>query len=426
MADIRIKCAEIIQKILEDKIFFGELKKTLPEKDLPFGNMLILTTLRYRQAIDYILKKFISRKIPHKHHLAEYLLKSAIAELLYMDSASYAVINQTVQNVKYAGDKFLGGLANAVLRKVVAQKETLLQEIQNISLIPDNFLPLLKDYSSQEIKQISDSIKNTAPLDISTKNDPCEWQQKFRADMLPNGTLRIYDSVKIQNLPEYNSGNWWIQDVAAALPVQIIGDIKNKNVIDLCAAPGGKTAQLAAKGANVTASDISETRLQTLKQNMKRLGFNNIKTIVADAVEYIKNCSETYDAVLLDAPCSASGTFRRHPEVLHIKNIDDVNEQKQLQKQILTSCSRILKKNGILVYSVCSICQEEGEKQIAEFLHEHPEFKRIKITAEEISPYGKWEDNIINRNGEIRTLPYHLKSKKGMDSFFICKLQRII
>ena len=426
MADIRIKCAEIIRKIMEDKIFFAELKKTLPEKDLPFGNMLILTTIRHWQALSFILKKFVSKKIPHKHRLAEYLLKSAIAELLFMDSAPYAVINQTVQNIKQTGDKFLGGLANAVLHKIIAQKESLIGEIRNISPIPANFLPLLEGYSSQEIKQISDSIKETAPLDISVKENPKKWQEILKSDLLPNGTLRLYDNVKITELPEYSDGQWWIQDVAAALPVQIIGDIKNKNVIDLCAAPGGKTAQLAANGANVTALDISKLRIQTLKQNMKRLDFDNVKTFIADAVEYMKNCSDTYDAILLDAPCSASGTFRRHPEVLHIKDINDVNEQKKLQQQMLNGCAKILKKDGILVYSVCSICREEGEKQIAEFLREHTEFERIKITETEISPYGKWNNDIINENGEIRTLPYYLKSQKGMDSFFICKLQRII
>lgn len=426
MPDIRIECAKITQKIIEEKIFFGELKKRLSEKDSAFANMLILTSLRYRTALDKILKKFVSKKIPHKHRLAEYLLKSAVAEILFMNTAPYAVINQSVQNIKRCGDKFLGGLANAVLRKIAAQKEQILKETEQMSLIPENFMPLLEGYLTAEIKQISDSIKNPAPLDITVKSNPEEWQEKFKADVLPNGTLRIYDAEKIQTLPEYNAGKWWVQDVAAALPVSVIGDIKDKKVIDLCAAPGGKTAQLAAKGAKVTALDISENRLQTLKQNMQRLGFNNIKIMVGDAAEYTRNCSEKYDLVLLDAPCSASGTFRRHPEVLHIKSREDVIEQKNLQRKILDGCANIMKIGGILVYSVCSICKQEGELQIAEFLREHSEFKRIKICEEEISEYGKWPDKIINENGEIRTLPYYLQSQNGMDSFFICKLQRII
>lgn len=426
MSDIRLECAKITQKIMEEKIFFGELKKKFSEKDLPFANMLILTFLRYLPAIDYILKKFVSKKIPHKHRIAEYLLKLAITEILFMNTPLYTVINQSVQNVKHCSDRFLGAMTNAVLRKIAEQKNEILQEISNISLIPETFLPLLKGYSKSEIKQISDSITEIVPLDITVKNNHNDWQKKFCADILPNGTLRILQAEKIHNLPEYDTGQWWVQDVSASLPVQIAGDISGKNVIDLCAAPGGKTAQLALNGAKVTALDISETRLQTLKQNMHRLGFDDINTISADAINYMQNCSEKYDMVLLDAPCSASGTFRRHPEVLHIKSLTDAQEQAQLQKQMLDLCPHILLKGGILVYSVCSVCRTEGEEQVAEFLIKHPEFVRVPIQNQDISLFGKWTDNIINSNGEIRTMPYYLNSQKGMDSFFICKMQRII
>lgn len=426
MSDIRVECAKIVQKILEEKLFFGDLKKSFSSKDLPFANMLILTSLRYWSALNMVLKSFVSKKIPNKHRLVEYLLKLAITEIVYMNTAPYAVINQTVQNIKKNGDKFLGGLANAVLRKVVAEKEKILQDIANVILIPENFLPLLDGYSEQELKQISDSIKDTVPLDITVKDNPEVWSEKLGADVLPNGTLRIFNAAKIQSLPEYASGNWWVQDVAASLPVAVMGDVKGKKVVDLCAAPGGKTAQLASKGALVTALDISDKRLQTLQQNMQRLGFKSVKSAVYDAIEYVNGSAEKYDMVLLDAPCSASGTFRRHPEVLHIKNISDVNEQKKLQRTILDGCANILKKDGILVYSVCSICKEEGEVQVAEFLREHSEFKRIPISQDEISTFGKWSDKIVNENGDIRTLPYYLKSQKGMDAFFICKMKRII
>lgn len=426
MSDIRIECAKATQTVLEEKVFFGELKKKFSEKDLPFANMLILTTLRHLTAVDFILKKFVSKKIPHKHRFAEYLLKLAISEILFMNTPSYAVINQSVQNIKHHSDRFLGAMANAVLRKIATQKEAILKDISDILLIPENFLPLLKGYSPFEIKQISDSISEVVPLDITVKNNHSEWQKKLSANILPNGTLRILQAEKVHNLPEYTKGQWWVQDVSASLPVQIAGNIKDKNVVDLCAAPGGKTAQLALNGAKVTAIDISETRIQTLKQNMQRLGFENIKTITTDAVSYMQNCSEKYDMILLDAPCSASGTFRRHPEVLHIKDLSDVQEQVKLQKQMLDLCPNILLKGGILVYSVCSICKEEGEEQIATFLKNHPEFIRVPIQAKDISLFGTWSDNIINSNGEIRTMPYYLNSQRGMDSFFICKMQRII
>lgn len=426
MPDIRTQSAEIIQKILEDKVFFAELKKQIPEKDLAFANMLILSSLRYWEPISNIFSTFIKKKIPNKHRLAEYLIKLSITEILFMDTAPYAVIDQTVNNIKRHCDKFLAGMANAVLRKVLSQKEPIKNKIAKMSLIPTGFLPVLTGYSRQEIEKISQIIKVEPPLDITVKNDPLIWQEKLNADLLPNGTLRLYNAGKITDLQDYNLGEWWIQDVAASLPVITAGNIKRKDVIDLCAAPGGKTAQLAVKEANVVALDISENRLTTLKNNMKRLRIDNIKVLNADALEYTEKCQDLYDIILLDAPCSATGTLRRHPEIIHIKTVQDVAEQAELQYKILNNCTNILKIGGILIYSVCSISKIEGELQILRFLNSHPQFKRVAITEQDISIYGVWTDNLINENGEIRTMPYYLKSQRGMDGFFICKLQRII
>lgn len=419
----RLNSAKIIQKILEEKVFFGDLKKQIPEKDLPFCNMLILTVLRRLTALRRILHGFLSKKIPNKHRLAEYLLLSAIAEILYMQTAEYAVINETVKNIRNTCDKFLGGLANAVLRKVCAQKNELQQTAEKISPLPDSFVELLAGYEAAQIQQIGVSVIEQPPLDITAKGDVTALAQKMNADILPNGSLRLYDAPKVQQLPEYNAGTWWVQDVAASLPVLAMGEIAGKKVIDLCAAPGGKTAQLCAKGADVTALDISEVRLETLRQNMHRLGFDKVKTQAIDALEYLRSTPEHFDAILLDAPCSATGTFRRHPEVLHIKNIQDAVEQAALQKELLDACENVLKIGGILLYSVCSISQIEGEKQIAEFLRNHSNYKLVPITETDI---GTWDDTLILTDGTVRTLPYYAGTQKGMDSFFICKMQRII
>lgn len=426
MSNPRLASAKIIQKILEEKIFFGDLKKQISEKDLPFCNMLILTVLRHLNGLKQILSGFLSKKIPHKHRLAEYLLLAAIAEILFMETPEYAIINESVQNIRRTCDKFLGGLANAVLRKVCAQKNDLLAKINAISPLPAAFAEIISDYTAEEQALIAQSVKLIPPLDITVKNNPREWAEKMPADLLPNGSLRLYNPPKVQQLPLYNAGEWWVQDVASALPVAIMGDIADKKVIDLCAAPGGKTAQLAAAGAKVTALDISAARLETLKQNMARLNFNNVRTIAVDALEYLQKAEEQYDAVLLDAPCSATGTFRRHPEVLHIKSRQDVAEQATLQAQLLAGCANILKVGGILVYCVCSISKTEGEYQIEKFLKSNKQFKQLPILPTEISPYGVWDNNLLTSDGAVRTLPYFLAAQKGMDSFFICKLQRII
>ena len=426
MANPRLNSAKILQTILEDKVFFSEIKKQIPEKDLPFCNMLILTTLRNWCGLNVILRKFLQKKIPNKHRLAQYQLLAAITEILLMETAPYAVINETVANIKKSCDKFLGGMANAVLRKVVAQKPELLTEITQTSPLPTTFLPILTGYSAEDIKQIVASIRLIPPTDITVKTNPAEWQKKLNGTLLPNGSIRLQNIKKIHELPDYNAGQWWVQDAAASLPVMAMGDIRGLKVVDLCAAPGGKTAQLAACGANVTALDISEVRLNTLKQNMQRLGFENIRTFYEDALHFMQTTEDKFDAVLLDAPCSATGTFRRHPEVLHIKTAEDVQTQVQLQKQMLTLCKNILKSHGILLYSVCSICQGEGEMQIADFLQQNSDFKIVPITDKDIAVYGKWSDCLILPNGTVRTLPFYESTKNGMDSFFICKMQRII
>lgn len=423
MTNPRLSSAKIIQKILEEKIFFGDLKQQISEKDLPFCNMLILTVLRRLTALRQILNGFLSKKIPNKHRLAEYLLIAAIAEILYMQTAEYAVINETVKNIRNTNDKFLGGLANAVLRKVCAQKNELLQKAEKISPLPDSFVEILAGYDAAQIRQIGVSVIEQPPLDITVKSNAAVLAQKTDADILPNGTLRLYNAPKVQQVPEYDDGVWWVQDVAASLPVLAMGDVAGKKVLDLCAAPGGKTAQLCAKGADVTALDISAQRLETLRQNMHRLGFDKVKTQAIDALEYLRSAPEQFDAVLLDAPCSATGTFRRHPEVLHIKNIQDAVEQAMLQKELLDACENALKLGGILLYSVCSVCQIEGEQQIADFLRKHQNYKIVPITADDI---GTWNDSLISENGTVRTLPYYAGAQKGMDSFFICKMQRII
>lgn len=427
MQNLRIKAAQALQSVLEDKVFFGELKKQFSEKDLPFANMLILTALRRYVALRAVLHSFLSKKIPNKHRFAEYLLILAECEILYMQTAPYAVINETVANIRQTTDRFLGGLANAVLRKISAQKAELLKKIETINPLPENFRQILSGYSEAEKNLIAQSLKVLPPLDITVKENPAEWAEKLQADLLPNGSLRLYNNPKIPLIAGYNDGAWWVQDAAASLPVQTLPkDLHGLKALDLCAAPGGKTAQLAARGAEVTAIDISPERLETLKQNMKRLGLANVQTIAADALEFLQNNTEQFEIILLDAPCSATGTFRRHPEVLYIKTKDDVVQQAALQKQLLESCSKALKIGGELVYSTCSIAKEEGEKQISSFISGQKNFEIVPLSLSDISAFGEWKDPLATPQGFIRTLPFYMSDKNGMDSFFICKLKRII
>ncbi|MGN0914447.1 MAG: RsmB/NOP family class I SAM-dependent RNA methyltransferase, partial [Alphaproteobacteria bacterium] len=226
------------------------------------------------------------------------------------------------------------------------------------------------------------------------------------------------NNAKIPELPGYNDGEWWVQDAAASLAVKALGKISDQRVLDLCAAPGGKTAQLIAAGAKTTALDISDKRLITLDENLNRLNFQTERTICADALEYLKNFDEEpYDIILLDAPCSATGTLRRHPETVHIKSSADIKKMAALQKQLLNLARKALKNNGILLYCTCSISKIEGENQIAEFLKDNHNFKLLPIKN-----IGFKEAE--TPEGYIRTLPFHLAEQGGMDAFFIAKLQK--
>ena len=423
MANIRIKCAQIVQTVLEDKVFFGDLKTQIAAKGLPFANMLILTALRHWVGLSHLLNSFLNKKIPNKHRTARYLILLAMTELLFMQTAPYAVINETVKNVRQTTDLFLSRLSNAVLRQVAAQTEELRQKLAGKSHLPQDFAAILDGYDAATIQKINSCVASVPALDLSVKENPRLWAQKLGAELLPSGSLRLCANANIISLEGYNEGAWWVQDAAAALPVLTLGDISGKKVADLCAAPGGKTAQLAAKNAIVTAIDISAERLKTLQQNMQRIDLKQVQTMCADAIDFLQTTSEQFDALLLDAPCSATGTFRRHPEVLHLKNIADVQVQTKLQRQILDNCATALKIGGILVYSVCSIAQAEGEQQIKTFLAQNKNFKLIPITAQEIAPFGAWNASLITNDGFVRTLPFY---HNGMDSFFICKMQRII
>ena len=426
MPNTRIKCAKALQTVLEDKVFFAALKNDFTVPEIPLANMLILSALRYWVGLNKILQTFLQKKIPHKHRAAQYLLLLAIAELLLMETVPYAVINETVANVRQVSDKFLSGLANAVLRKIIADKTMWQKKMAELNILPHSFTEILAGYTPEQQAKIAAAVAQIPPLDLTVKNDAKLWAEKLNAEILPNATLRLHHTVKVNQLAGYDEGAWWVQDVAAALPVLALGDVNGLKIADLCAAPGGKTAQLAAAGAEVTAVDISAMRLEKLQQNMQRLGFDNVSVFAGDALDFLHNTTEQYDVLLLDAPCSATGTFRRHPEVLHIKTTDDVAEQIKLQEQLLEACVTALKVGGILLYSVCSISRAEGEEQIKKFLNVLPNFSLIPIKTEDISRYGQWAENIITSEGYIRTLPYMYSAKGGMDSFFIAKMQRII
>lgn len=422
MKNERAEYVEILQKILTANIPLSFFKDNIPDAQKSFFNMLFLTTLRQMTFIKQIvLPHFIKKKIPSKQKILNFIFYLSITELLFLDTPDYAVINSYVDIAKKFTDKFGANFVNAVLRNILRQKSDLLS-IKKHPYFSDEFLKILKsDYTQDEILQMERFTAVEPALDITLKKSV---QNPFSHGLiLPTGSIRLESNTKVSGLSAYNDGIWWVQDAAAALAVQSLTNLKGKKVLDLCAAPGGKTAQLLDAGAIVTAVDISEERLATLRTNIERLNFTeNLTVICSDALQFVT--SQKFDVILIDAPCSATGTFRRHPEIIHTKTLNDVVQQTKLQKDILNHAISLLAPNGIIVYATCSLAKSEGEGQINGFLKTHPDFIVLPISI-------AGTENMLTKEGYLRILPQSFivdeqPNLSGADGFFIACLQRKI
>jgi 16S rRNA (cytosine967-C5)-methyltransferase len=245
------------------------------------------------------------------------------------------------------------------------------------------------------------------------------WAERLEAEILPTGSLRREAGGDVAALPGFAEGEWWVQDAAAALPVRMLGDVSGLRVADLCAAPGGKTAQLIVAGARVTAVDISGKRLERLAQNLARLGLV-AETIVADAVKW--RPETPLDAVLLDAPCTATGTLRRHPDIAWNKQPADLARLASLQDRLLAAALAMVKPGGLVVYATCSLQPEECEQRIAGLLESAANVERVAIAADEVPGL----EDTVTAPGDLRTLPCHWAERGGLDGFFAARLRCVV
>jgi 16S rRNA (cytosine967-C5)-methyltransferase len=264
------------------------------------------------------------------------------------------------------------------------------------------------------------ALAHEPSLDLTVKSDAAQWASRLHGEVLSTGSVRTVLHGAVTMLPGFSEGQWWVQDAAAALPVRLFGDIKGKSIADLCAAPGGKTAQLAQSGAHVTALDRSPARVARLRENLTRLSLQ-AETVVADAVEWA-GPPEGFDGILIDAPCTSTGTIRRHPDVAWLRQESDIAAMTVLQQRLLKKSVSLLKPGGTLVYCTCSLEPEEGEHAIAALLAAEPALRRVPIEASEVSGLSE----IITTEGDLRTLPSHLPNADpklgGLDGFFAARL----
>lgn len=397
------------------------LTRPLDPRDRGFVRMLVATTLRRLGQIDMVINHFLDKPMPAKLAPVRDIMRLGAAQILFLDTPGHAVVDTSVELVKRGKLAPYSGLANAVLRRISRDGTAIRDRIDAARFNTPKWLWLdwCERYGEETAHRIGQAHLAEAPLDI-TLRDPAtaaDWTGPLSAEPLPGGSLRRLAGGAVYDLPGFTDGHWWVQDAAAALPVRLMGDLTGKSVADLCAAPGGKTLQLAAAGATVTAVDRSARRLRRVSENLART--NLTATLVdADATEWRPEA--LLDAVLLDAPCSATGTIRRHPDVARHKRPDDVAALAETQAALLAAAADMVKPGGMLVYCTCSLQKAEGEDQIAAALAAGLPWLRDPIRAEELPGL----ENALTPDGEVRTLPCHLEERGGMDGFFIARLRR--
>lgn len=394
---------------------------TLSPRDRAFARMIAATTLRRMGQIDAVLRHFQTRRLPPRAGPAQNILRSAAAQLLFLGAAAHAVVSNAVELADGdAGASHYKGMINAVLRKVASGGQALLAAQDAARLNTPEWLwdSWRIAYDEATAHAIARAHLNEPPLDISVRSEAAAWAERLEAQLLPNGSLRRVPGGRIEDLPGFEEGGWWVQDMAASLPVRLLGDVAGKQVIDLCAAPGGKTLQLAAAGAIVTAIDRSEARMRRVQENLTRLRLT-AACITADATQWQPPAPVDY--VLLDAPCSATGTIRRHPDIVWRKTQQQIDGLMALQDRLLAAAANMLAPGGILVFCTCSLQPEEGPERVEAFLAKGAPFVRVPIRPEEVGGLGE----LITPLGELRSLPCHLAEQGGMDGFYAARLRRI-
>ena len=407
-----------LDQLLEENTEFRKLEG----RDRAFAHALVASSLRHGGEIKAVLGKFLAKPLPRSSGMAVDILTIASAQRLFMDVSPHAAIDLSVDLAKQ--DKkaqHFSGLINAVLRKVAADGKLTLENLDAAKLNTPDWLweQWVAAYGDKSARDIANAHLLEAPLDISVKDRPEYWSGQLKGELLPTGTIRLTSSDRsVQELPGFNEGEWWVQDAASALPAKLLGDISGQSVLDLCAAPGGKTAQLASAGAIVMAVDDSMTRMGRLRENLARLKLP-ATTLISDMLSL--PADTLYENVLLDAPCSATGTIRRHPDLVYLKSPGQLDGLVHLQEKMLNHAASLLRPGGTLVYCTCSLSPLEGERQIFKFLRAHEEFELSPITSEDLALQAQF----VTPAGLMRCLPsMTIGSSSGLDGFFAARLER--
>ncbi len=410
----RITAVYVLNQILSsDKTLDGLLNRnknfeTFSVADKNFVRLLLLTTLRHLGQIDGVLSNLIKKPLSPKQKVVLQILRLAVAQYLFLQTPIHAVADTSVRLTKRLKFMGLSGLVNGVLRQL-GRMSNPLEDKMNLSVNIPNWLleTWKKAYGAQTTEKMIPFLLSQPPLDISVRDNPKLWAEKWQGQILPTGSIRVPISSPL-NLEGFQDSCCWVQGASASVPAQLFSEIKGKTILDMCAAPGGKTAQLACQGAFVTAVDISQNRLKRLKENMERLGLaDKVSICVSDALKLEER--QQYDAVLLDAPCSATGTIAHHPEVMFRQTQQDILRLAELQKQLLLKAIRLVKSGGEIVFSTCSLQPEEGDAIV----------QSVKDYIQVIHPIQERWKPFLTAFGSLRFLP-----SQGYDGFYACLMRK--
>ncbi|MGH6923721.1 MAG: RsmB/NOP family class I SAM-dependent RNA methyltransferase [Propylenella sp.] len=396
----------------------------LDQRDRALVRAILGQALRRRGEIETALNQALDRPLPPGSSLLSAILHVAAAQILFLDVPDHAAVNIAVAEA--ASDRRTGrarGLVNGVLRRLVRERDEILARPEAAKLNTPGWLYARWEAACGEATAAAIAAAHLKPpsLDISAKAEPELWAKQLGGALLPTGTIRLSETQRVFELPGYEEGAWWVQDAAAALIAKLLGDVAGKRVADLCAAPGGKTAALAVADAQVTAVDISRNRLKRLAANLNRLKLE-ARLECADVLAWQPDAP--FEAVLLDAPCTATGTIRRHPDIAWLKTPEDLAKLSALQAKLLDRAAALVRQGGVLVFCTCSLEPEEGEAQIAPFLRHHSDFSLLPIEPTELAGLTQ----LITPPGYLRTLPCHGfgegTAMHGMDGFFAARFSR--
>jgi 16S rRNA (cytosine967-C5)-methyltransferase len=395
----------------------------LADRDRALVRRLVATVLRRLGTLRHLLLDVLGRGFPADAPRIETVLLLGAAQILFLDVPDHAAVDLAVRlaQADRRGSRY-AGLVNAVLRRMTQCGAERLRNLDATALDTPAWLMArwTLHYGDEIARAITQANTCEPSLDLTVKSDAETWATRLKGRVLPTGTVRTTAPGRVSMLPGFVEGEWWVQDAAAAIPVRLLGPVAGRRIADLCAAPGGKTAQLVWAGADVTAVDRSESRLARLRENLNRLGLT-ATLVCADATEWQ---ADPFDAVLVDAPCSSTGTIRRHPDIPWLKSEMDIVALADLQRRLLDRAVALTKPGGFLVFCTCSLEPEEGERAVTALLDREPRVMRRPIGADEIIGL----DRLLTSDGDLQTLPCHWPDPDpqmaGLDGFFAARLQR--